>query len=105
MKIKEMPYRIEEGAIERAKYRTKMAVREIANPTEHHLRTTQWRWVSAVAVAMVVVGVVGLVKFHYEKRYLSPMEELIAEMQTAPDDVIYDLSLEDGYYLEEENQL
>ena len=29
--MKQMPYRVEEGAIERAKYRAKMAVRESAN--------------------------------------------------------------------------
>ena len=35
MKMKQMPYKVEEGAIERAKYRAKMAVREAAHPTEN----------------------------------------------------------------------
>jgi anti-sigma-K factor RskA len=62
--MRQMPYKIEEGAIERAKYRAKMAVREAAHPTERRSHKVQWRWASIVAVAAVVaVGVFGLVKF------------------------------------------
>ncbi len=106
-KMKQMPYRVEEGAIERAKYRAKMAVREAAHPTERHTHRVQWRWASAVAVAaVVIVGVIGLVKYHDDIfKPVSPMEELIAEMKSASDDIIYDLTVDSGYYLEEENQL
>ncbi len=107
MEMKKMPYKVEEGAIERAKYLAKMAVREAAHPTERHPHKVQWRWASAMAVAaVVVVGVIGFVK-HYDDIFkpMSPMEELIAEMQNASDDIIYDLSVDSGYYLEEENQL
>lgn len=102
-----MPYKIEEGAIERAKYRAKMAIREAANPSEQPLRRVAWRWSAAMAVAaVVVVGVIGLVKFYGEnKRYNSPMEELIAEMQSAPDEVIYDWAADDIYYMDEANSL
>ena len=51
-----MPYKIEEGALEKAKYRAKMAVREVAHPTIHHSHAKSWRWVSAVAVAAVVIA-------------------------------------------------
>lgn len=107
MEMKKMPYRVEEGAIEQAKYRAKMAVREVAHPTEHHSHKVQWRWASAVAVAAVIaVGVIGFVKYYDQiVKPTSPMEELIAEMQSASDDIIYDLSVDSGYYLEEENQL
>ena len=107
MEMKKMPYKIEEGAIEHAKYLAKMAVREAAHPTEHHTHQVQWRWAGAIAaVAVVVVGVVGFVKYYGDSwRYDSPMEELIAEMKSASDDIIYDLSVDSGYYLEEENQL
>ena len=53
--MKQMPYKVEEGAIEQAKYRAKMAVREAAHPTERRSHKVQWRWASAVAMAAVVV--------------------------------------------------
>ena len=58
-----MPYKVEEGAIERAKYRAKMAVREAAHPAESRTPKLQWRWASAVAVvALLVVGAIGFAK-------------------------------------------
>jgi anti-sigma-K factor RskA len=100
MKMKQMPYKVEEGAIERAKYRAKMAVREAAHPTENKTPKLQWRWASAVAmVAVVVVGVIGFAKYIEEwRKPLSPMEELIAEMQTAPDEVITEWTADVVYY-------
>ena len=105
--MKQMPYKIEDGAVERAKYRAKLAVREIANPTEHASHKVQWRWASAIAaVAVVVVGVFGVVKFSDELFYKqTPMEELIAEMQSASDEILNEFAVDAGYYLEEENQL
>ena len=102
-----MPYKIDEGAIEQAKYRAKMAVREAALPTEIHSHKVQWRWASVVAVVVVVaVGVFGLVKSHDDIfRKPTPMEVLIYEMQAASDEVVYDLTVDCGYYLEEENRL
>lgn len=107
MDMKQMPFKVEEGAIERAKYRAKMAVREVAHPAEHTSHKLQWRWASAVAVvAVVVVGVFGVVKFGDDIfRPHTPMEELIFEMQSASEEVIYDLVVDSGYYLEEENRL
>lgn len=104
--MRQMPYKIEEGAIERAKYRAKMAVREAAHPTEHRLRKVQWRWASAVAmVAVIAVGVFCFVKYYDASSKQSPMDKLVAEMQTASDDVIYELAADYAYYLEEENRL
>ena len=105
--MKQMPYKIEEGAIERAKYRAKMAVREAAHPTERISHKVQWRWASAIAaVAVVVIGVFGFVKFNDELFYRqTPMEELIAEMQSASDEILNEFAVDAGYYLEEENQM
>ena len=107
MKMKQMPFRVEEGAIERAKYRAKMAVRDMAHPVEHPSHKAQWCWASAIAVvAVVVVGLFGVVKFSDDIfRQPTPMEELINEMQSASEEVIYDLAVDSGYYLEEENRL
>ncbi len=106
-KMKQMPYKVEEGAIEQAKYRAKMAVREVAHPIEHHSHQAQWRWATAVAVvAVIVVGAIGLVKYHDNIfKPLSPMEELIAEMQSAPDEIISDWAVDTCYYLEDEASL
>lgn len=105
--MKKMPYKVEEGAIERAKYRAKMAVREVAHPTEQPSHKVQWRWATAMAaVAVVVIGVVGFVKYYdILLKPLSPMEELIAEMQVAPDEVIDEWALDASYYIEDHNSL
>lgn len=102
-----MPYKVEEGAIARAKYSAKMAVREAAHPVELHSHRVQWRWAGMVAVAaVIVVGVIGLVKFYDENlHYDSPMEELIAEMQSAPDEVICDWAADEIYYMDDTNSL
>lgn len=98
--MKQMPYKVEEGAIERAKYRAKMAVREAAHPVESRTPRLQWRWASAVAVvALLVVGAIGFAKFiESSRKPLSPMEELIAAMQTAPDEVITEWTADVVYY-------
>ena len=105
--MKQMPYKVEEGAIEQAKYRAKMAVREVAHPMEHNSHRVQWRWATAVvAVAVVVVGVIGFVKYYDGiAKPISPMEVLIAEMQSAPDEVINDWAVDTCYYLEDESSL
>lgn len=102
-----MPYKMKEGAMERAKYRAKMAVREAAHPIEHRALKTEWRWASAIAaVAVVVVGVIGFVKYHDEiVKPLSPMEELFAQMQNAPDDLIVEWAADANYYTEDTNSL
>lgn len=104
MEMKQMPYKLKEGAIEQAKYRAKMAVREAAHPTEQPRRVV-WRWASAVAaVAVVVVGVVGLVKYHDNIfKPMSPMEQLVAEMKTASNDIVSDLAVDYNYYADEED--
>ena len=104
--MKQMPYKVEEGAIERAKYRAKMAVREAAHPMEQRSHKVQWRWASAVAmVVVVVVGVFGFVKYYNDVYKQTPMEKLVAQMYNLSDDILVDLAVDAGYYLEEENQL
>ena len=105
--LKQMPYKVEEGAVERAKYRAKMAVREAAHPMERTSHKVQWRWATAMAaVAVVIVGIIGFVKYYDEiVNPLSPMEELIAEMQCASDEVITEWAVDTCYYLEEESSL
>ena len=105
--MRQMPYKIEEGAIERAKYRAKMAVREAAHPTERTSHKVQWRWATVASVAVVaVVAVVGFVTLHDNKmRELTPMESLVAQMHNVSDDILNEFAVDAGYYLEEDNQL
>ena len=108
MIMKKMPYRLEEGALERAKYRAKLAVREAAHPTQKSpAGRVRWQWASAIAIAVVVAfGVFGLVKFNDELfRRQTTMEELVSKMQSASDEIIYDMAVDSGYYIEEENRL
>ena len=107
-----MPYKIEEGAMERAKYRAKMAVREAAHPKTERPRRVYWRWASATAAVatVAVVAVVWFVKPHEEPtvvpvRTLTPMESLVAQMNNVSDDILNEFAVDAGYYLEEENQL
>ena len=99
-----MPYKIDDSAIEQAKYRAKMAIREIAHPAKQH-RTyfLNKRWISAIAATIVIGGIFGFVKFNHKATpHTTPIEQLISEMQTAPDDIIYDLLADNTYYIEEE---
>ena len=107
-----MPYKMEEGTIERAKYRAKMAVREAAHPETIRPHKVHWRWASATAaVAMViVVAAVWFTKLDddataMKNSDLTPMESLVAQMHKASDEVLCDFAVDAGYYLEEENQL
>ncbi|MBR6655670.1 MAG: hypothetical protein IKL20_03580 [Alistipes sp.] len=106
MRMKQMPYRVEEGAIESAKYRAKMAVREVAHPVENLPRKVQWRWATAVAaVAVLIVGVVGFATLYERVKKPSPMEELIAQMKSTPDEILRDLAVDEFYYDEDMNSL
>ena len=101
--MKKMPYTIEEGAIERAKYRAKMAVREAANPTvaprpyRHILR---WAMPALTAVAAVVVGA-----FFYVDSQRVDFDEFVAEMKEAPIDVVADMTAGVIYYAEDDTLL
>lgn len=112
--MKQMPYKVSEGTIERAKYRAKMGVREVANPEVKASHRSYWHWASAVATVATaaVVAVVIFVKPPHkevpakpEPVVLTPMETLVAQMRNVSDEILADMSVEAGYYLEEENQL
>lgn len=100
------PYKVGEGAVEQAIYCAKMAVRELAHSEVGAPYKMQWRWASAIAVAAVVCGVFCIAMFGDDIfRAPTPMEALITEMQSASDDIIYEMAMDSGYYLEEEHQL
>ncbi|MBR2326471.1 MAG: hypothetical protein IKA49_03825 [Alistipes sp.] len=100
--MKQMPYRVEEQAIERAKYRAKMAMREAARlaesrPQPRHIR----RWAIAGALAVAIVGVVLTLTLKEER---STMDRLIATMEEMPDHILYEQCGDVIYYGEDSSQ-
>ena len=107
MNMKQMPFKIKDGAIEQAKYRAKMAIREEAERVEPASRRVHWRWASStIAFAVIAIGAFGVVEFcDTPRQEPTPMEKLLAEMSNASDELIYDIAVDHGYYLEEENNI
>ena len=98
--MKRMPYKVEEGAIERAKYRAKMAVREVAQRGVEQPQSGRvaLRWaLSGVAATVAIVAVVAMAMRHDAP---SLMEQLIAEMNSASEEVIYEQMADLVYYAE-----
>lgn len=98
--MKRMPYKIEEGAVERAKFRAKMAVREVAQSEvkQPQNRRVVLRWaLSGVAATVATVAVVAMAMRHDAP---SPMEQLIAEMNSASEEIIYEQMADIVYYAE-----
>lgn len=100
--MRQMPYKTEPGAVEQAKYRAKMAVREVAHSPRKSPRGYIFRWaaVTAGAAAMLVLGL-----FVYNERQYVDYEDFVAEMQSAPDYIISELSIDNVYYPEDKNSL
>lgn len=104
--MKRMPYKVEEDAVARAKYRAKMAIREVAHPAESQPAVLRWRWAMVAAVAVVAVAVVS-VSLLWEDIIApkTPMEQLIVEMKNAPDDIIKEWAADASYYAEDTSTL
>lgn len=91
-----MPYRLDEGALERAKMRSRAAV-YAASQRSRIMRSVRWAAAIAGVACLAIIAFVG-----YEaKPEPTPMERLIAEMHEAPLDVIYDMTLDSSLYVEE----
>ena len=87
---KTMPYRMEEGAMERVLTRAHAAVHKAKCEEAHSNRMRMiWGWATAASVALVML-VAGL----YGGGESTPYEELLAQMELAPNDVLYDMSVE-----------
>lgn len=103
-----MPYKVSDKAIEQAKYRAKMAIREVAchHTVQPHRHFLNKHWISAIAASILIGGIFGFVKLNHKIFHpATPIEQLISEMQTAPDEIIYDLLVDRNYYSEEETTL
>ena len=100
MNMKQMPYRVSEGAVEQAKFRAKMAVREAAHPVRPASRRAL-RWVLSSAVATIAIVAVALIA--WERSNDSYMEQYVSVLESAPEELLYEQMADVVYYAESEN--
>lgn len=105
MIMKQMPYKIEPGAIERAKIRSRAAI-YAADSRRRSVRRVQLAMSVAVLLAVLIVAGVNIwpkdnVQSSVTTPEPTPMELLIAEVRQAPDELLYDMTLDSSLYIEE----
>lgn len=95
-RMKSMPYRLEDGAMERMKIRACAAVRGQQAKSNKGARVLRWSLSFAVAVVLcfVVLGYMELTEPTYYEQFM----ELVAE---APEDALYELSADMVEYAED----
>ena len=71
---------------------------------ENKVGTEMVSWICIAGA--VPFAAMGFVKYHdMHSKPLSPMEELIAELQMAPDEVVDEWALDASYYIEDHSSL
>lgn len=98
--MKQMPYRVPDGFIEMSKIRNRAAVRRAATGRERLGKAVRW---AVPAFATLVVAICAVI--YFEPEHDRDMKRLMAQMETASDDVIYEMSLEVVDYAEDLSQL
>lgn len=98
--MKQMPYRVPDGFVEMSKIRNRAAVRRAARGKERLVRAVRWAVPAFATLAMAVCAVI-----YFEPKRDRDMERLMAQMKTAPDEVIYEMSVEVVDYAEDLSQL
>lgn len=90
MNMKQMPYGIPDGFIEMSKIRNRAAVRRAAAGKKRIRAAVRWAVPAMATLALVVAGAVVYVG----RDDRDDMKRLMAQMRTAPDEVVYDMSVE-----------
>lgn len=87
-----------------SRMRNRAAVHRAAAENEPKRRTTAVRWVISIAAtaACLTIGIIGYWQMNGSS---DPMAQLIAQMEHAPEDVIYEMSADEVYYPEDINLL
>ena len=102
--MKQMPYKIEPGAVERAKMRSRAAI-YAADSRRRAMRPV--RLALGIAASLALLVVVGDYLHSKESQVevdtveSDAMEQLLAEMRNAPIEVLYDMTLDSSLYVEE----
>jgi hypothetical protein len=109
--MKQMPYRVEEGAVERAKLRAKMAVREAkasqqmqqGAPQERVALRPALRWALSGVAATVLLLLAVSIFMQNDNR--NAMERLVCELNLASEELVYEQMADVVYYAEEDSSL
>lgn len=102
--MKQMPYRVPDGFMELSKMRNKAAVRR-ANAERKEKRAAaavRWGVSVAAAVACLVVGIVGYQRIENQN---DEMAQLVAQMKSAPDEVMEEMAADAIEYADDVNYL
>ena len=104
MNMKQMPYRVPDGFMELSKMRNKAAVRRAESARKERRQLVLVRWsVSLVAMAAcMVVGIIGYQRFENQN---DEMAQLVAQMKSAPDEVMEEMAAGAIEYAEDVNYL
>lgn len=102
--MKQMPYRVPDGFMELSKMRNKAAVRRAESARKERRQLVLVRWsVSLVAMAAcMVVGIIGYQRFENQN---DEMAQLVAQMKSAPDEVMEEMAAGAIEYAEDVNYL
>ena len=94
--MKQMPFRVEKCAVERAKYRAKVAMRETVTPTDRVAKVRYMqRWTVVGVLAVVVIGVVLTITLRDTPTL---MDRYVAVLQDMPDHIICEQNGDMIYY-------
>lgn len=104
MNMKQMPYRVPDGFMELSKMRNKAAVRraDAARKEKRESAAVRWGVSAAAAVCCLVVGIVGYQRFENQN---DGMAQLVAQMKSAPDEVMEEMAADAIEYAEDVNYL
>ena len=96
--MKQMPYRLDEGAIETMKMRSMAAVARAAS--ERQNRGYSWVWQLGVGVAVAAFALLAVWNMALKAEQTS-YDRLIEQVASAPVDVIYEMSADVVEYAED----
>lgn len=102
--MKQMPYRVPDGFMELSKMRNKAAVRRADAACKGKRESALVRWCVSVAAAAccLVVGIVGYQQFENQN---NEMTQLVAQMKSAPDEVMEEMAADAIEYADDVNYL
>ena len=102
--MKQMPYKTPDGFFELSRMRNRAAVHRAAagSATKRHKAGARWAISIAATTACLAIGIIGYWQMNENG---DTMAQLIAQMEHAPEDVIYEMSADEVYYPEDINLL
>lgn len=103
MIMKQMPYRTPEGFMEESKAANRAAIRAAANRRVHGGARIS-KWVASAAATAACLAVCALAYSEFG-RSDSEFDKLIAQMECASDEIIYEMSSDALEYPEDINYL